>query len=850
MKRTDRISPVVWAIGIIVIAATIFLAWRGTHSRRTNSQPGELSTTTSAGEDAPSATRSKAAGPAQNSTLTNIQIAVTDLGGLPLGNSHVQVRYVLQDDATATLRSDKSFTTDSNGVAMVAYPQYNLSTLEIRAAHENFSGRKMNWSLASGDVVPASYTLKLGAEVTIGATVVDADNHPIPGATISLRRIWSPRNDPPNKKGEQSDFPPQKQTTGPDGRWRASALPADLMGSINFEISHSNFVGMNMTVGNDEATERRLLDQTLKIVLVSGTVARGVVIDENDRPIAGATIWAGAKHSPGRQETKTDSQGRFDFKYIAKGNVPFTASAPGYAPGKKTVAINSSTRDIVFKLSAGHVIHGVVQDESGSPILDVHVSANDDPFELSSSDQYEFATLTDVEGKFYWDSAPAEPLHYTFVKEGYEQKRNVSLALDEDNVVTLRAPRRLVGQVLDSNTGQPIPQFSLAIGHRARPRQADLYGQVRNRDFNNPEGRFAIQLEDTEQNAVQVWNDDHSVTTESLPEAENGVIQLTIRLDPADALKGIVTTADGTPVPGAEVLATSSDSESPIQLKGNHFQSYNPRTPMSLTDQQGVFFVKTPPSHGTIMAIANAGFASASIDEIRANHLIVIQAFGRIEGTVKIGGTPAAGQGLIYTPSLSKLTADFQTYKTTTDVQGHFTMEKIPPGEGSIARLISTSPNSWTYSHYTAVTVQPGQTTEVTLGDSGATLRGTVRFQSPLTNDEPLMISGRFFSASPQPPHFSSSAEQQAYLNSPEWQAKTKRPKNFFFVVNADGSFQVDSVEPGSYTIDVSARSVGDNSFMDLALAQGALQFTVPDNADPMNPIFVGEIVLKPMPSR
>jgi uncharacterized GH25 family protein len=845
MKRTDRISPIVWAIGIIVIAATIFLAWLGRHSQRAHSQPEELSPTLSAG--AGSATRSVTAGSAQNSR--NIQITVTDPGGSPLGNSHLQVRYILQEDGTATLRSGNSFATDSNGVAIVACPQQNLNTLEISASHENFSGRKMNWSLASGDVVPSSHTLKLGAEARIGAIIVDSDNNPIPGATVSLRQIGSAKSDAPNKKGEQSDFPPQTRTTGADGRWHASALPADLMDSINFQITHSDFSETNITVGADPAIERQLRDESLRIVLPSGAAAHGLVIDESDKPIAGATVRTGGMFTRDRQQTKTDSQGRFDFKLLKGGTVAFFVSAPGHAPATRSVAMNSSTPDIVFKLSAGWMVHGVVQNESGSPLEDVEVSL-DNTFGFSGNNAYDFSTLTDVEGKFSWNSAPAEPLRYTFIKTGYEKKRNVLMAQGEDNVITLRAPRRLEGLVVDANSGQPIPQFSIRTGNRSIPDQTDLYGTIGNRDFNTPDGRFTWQLENADENAVQVWNDDHSLKTESFPEAENGVIRITIRLDPADALKGIVTTADGTPVPGANVFATSGDGGGRIQLQGSSFRSYDPRTQVELTDQQGAFSVKRPPQHGTVMAIANAGFAMASVDEVRANHLLVIQAFGRIEGTLKVAGTPAAGQSLVYQPPHSTLMADSQTYKTITDDEGHFTMEKIPPGEGSIVRMISITPNITASSYRTPVMVQPGQTTQVTLGDSGAVLRGTVRFESPPTNGEAFIINGRFSTTAAQLPDFSSSTERQKYIDSPEWQAQMKRMKNYFFMVSADGNFQVDSVEPGSYTIDVSANSGGDMSFMSPGGAHGTLPITVPDNADPMDPIFVGEIVLRPPPVR
>jgi hypothetical protein len=842
MKRTDRISPVVWAFGIIVIAATIFFVWLG-HPRRVPANGGTPAPTRDETGALPAPVSSSLPNRQHSLPFRSIRIVVTDSRGMPLANSRLQVLSIVQDGAT-TPRSSSSLTTDANGSATVGYPQQNLNSLDINASHENYSGRKMLWNLESGDVIPASYTLKLTAEATIGATVVDTDNNPVPGATVWLHRFWSGGDVRPDKKGEQADFPSQKQTTGPDGHWHATGLPAELLDRINFEITHSNFLGTNLTAGANPAIEKQLRNETLKIVLPTGTGAHGIVIDENNRPLAGATVWAGRKYTRERQETKTDSEGRFAFPHINGGNVPFAVNASGHQPATQTVAINSSTPDIVFQLNVGRVVRAVVQDESGSPLVDVRVSLESARW-LLNSDGFDFSSLTDVEGKFSWDSAPAEPQHFYFSREGYEEKHNVSLAPDEDNLVTLRAPRLLKGLVLDSNTGQPIPQFTIRTGQRSSPDQPNLYGSGRNRDFNYSDGRFSVRLDDADENAVQVWNDDHSIKTESIPEAENGVVELTIRLDPADALKGIVTMADGTPVPGANIIAIKGESGAMIQIQKNRFQSYDERTQVAVTDQQGAFSVKRPPEHGTVMAVADAGFASASIDDVRVSHLIVLQAFGRIEGTLRIAGAPAVGQSLLFTLPNSGITPDSQNYKTTTDDQGHFTIEKIPPGEGSIVRLISTTPNSWTYSHNTPVTVQAGQTTQVTLGDSGAVLRGTVSYQSPPSNGASLNISGRVFNAVPQAPVFSSSTEGEAYLRSPEWQAQIKRMRNYFFTVNPDGSFQVDSIEPGSYTIDVAARTDGD-FFMSPGVAQGIIQFTVPDNADPMNPIAVGEIVLRP----
>jgi hypothetical protein len=341
----------------------------------------------------------------------------------------------------------------------------------------------------------------------------------------------------------------------------------------------------------------------------------------------------------------------------------------------------------------------------------------------------------------------------------------------------------------------------------------------RNQDFNSSDSQPSAQLEETRDNAVQIGNEDH-------------------------ALKGIVTTAEGVPVVGASVAAVSGEPSMSVRLQGSHFRSFDQHIKLATTDDSGAFSLSSPPEHGTVMAVADAGFASASIDQFRATQVLVLQAFGRIEGTLKIAGAPGVGQEISYDPPVFGLSADFNIYKTKTDDQGHFALEKIPPGEGYIARVIKISRNASTQSLKTPVTVQPGQTAQVTLGDSGAVLRGSVRFESPTTNGDRLTLIGRVSRPRPKLPAFKSIAEANAYFGSPEGQALTKNVKEYPFAVNADGTFQVDSVASGTYTIEVSAQAEGELPFINPPIAQGSIQFTVPDNPDPFNAIGVGEITL------
>jgi hypothetical protein len=769
-----------------------------------------------------------------------IRITVTDPNGSPLPHSVLQVQCEAKND-NKTSRTGSFLTTDSSGVADVNYPPYGLNSLDISASHENFSGRKMQWNPPSGDVVPTSYTLKLGTEVTIGATVVDTDSNPIPGASIVLIRVYMGEDGRP-KKGDQPDFPRQTLTTGWDGRWQAAGVPSELVDHVGMIITHSNFIGTNFTSGSDANVEKQLRAQTLKIVLNTGMGAHGLVTDENDNPIADATVWAGRRYYPGRQETKTDSQGRFHFQNVPGGDGTFSVSASGHEPATQNVIVKSDMPDVVFKLRPGHVVHGIVQDENKAPIADVQVTLEGSPGE-ESYNTYEFSAATDSDGKFSWDGAPAETMKFYIGKEGYEQQREVSLPPDQDNVITLGNPKKLEGLVLDATTGQPIPQFSIRIGQQRGASFPQLYGFIENQDFKSPDGRFTFDLNEADENAIQVWNDDHAVKTETLPAAENGVIQLTIQLDPVAALKGIVTTADGVPIAGVDVAAISGRIGTSLQFRRGHLNSYDQMTRVVTTDEQGAFSLGSPPDSGNVVAAAESGFAFATIEQVRTSHVIILQAYGRIEGTLKIAGAPGAGQDVLYNPPTTGLMSDFQTYKTTTDDQGHFTMEQIPAGEGSIVRLIRTSENSWTHSHNTPVIVHPGQTTQVTLGDSGAVLRGTVRFDNPPTNSTQLILSGNLFPTGPSLPVLNPAGNP---LSSATSQIRAPRSISYSFVVNTDGTFQVDSVAPGTYTISVSARPATDRTYTSQSMAIGSRQVTVPDTANPMNPISVGEILLRP----
>ena len=772
-----------------------------------------------------------------------LQLLVQDPGGHPLPEAQVSSGF----KSASASAANRKVVTDNNGLALVRFPDSGLESLDVGASHDDYGSRKMVWDLKAGDIVPATYTLKLGAGVNIGGTVVDESNSPIAEAKISLNRFWS-GGEEMNRKGEQADFPSQSRTTDAQGSWQAKGLPAQLLDHIFLDVNHPDFISTNLTVGANGTLEGQLRSGTLKIILRRGIEVHGLVTDENYNPLSGATVWAGKKYYRDRQETKTDVQGKFSFRNINEGPVLFSVDAQGRQPDSKMFNVKAEMPDVVFRLPPGHIIRGLVQDEIGSPLSGVRVLLEGDG---DIGHTYEFSATTGDDGRFVWDGAPNETMQFYFGKEGYEAKRNAKLPPDQDNTVTLHHPRQLQGQVLDADTGQPVTKFSVRTGHRQDANSDNLYGVIKNQAFGAPDGRFTLTLDEEDDDAIEVSSDDYAVQVQSFPDAQNGIVPLTIRLQPSAALRGVVTAPDGTPLPGVSVGLAGDGPGHGISLQANHLNSWSSNQKIATTDSEGRFTLAGPPeTGGTVVAVGDAGFASATVDQVRANPTLVLQSFGRIEGTLKIGGQPGAGRELYFSMDSSGINTDFNGYKTTTDDQGKFAFERIPPGTGDLVRLIRTSPNSWAHSDRTSVTVQPGQTTQVTLGDSGAVLQGTVRFETPSADGEVPNIEGTLSSQMPMMPSFNSSAEAQAFFSSPEWKALNQQRKYYAIAVNADGSFNVDDVVPGTYSLNISARKGGDQPWSHPPIAQGQTTVTVPDSANPLSPIYIGEIVLKSVPTQ
>ena len=776
-----------------------------------------------------------------------IQVVVLTPEGLPLAGARVRAFFLQKKDGSPKY-VNKSLATDTNGMIMVTFPETMPERLDLSAWGDDveYGGRKMVWDTTTGDIIPASYTFKLGEGISIGGIVVDEADQPVVGAKLSFYRFWN-SNEESNKKGEQADYPNRTVTTDESGKWQAKGLPPEMLDRIGFNIKHSDFVEFSLHIGENEVEQAKFRAGTHKIVLKRGLIVRGRVTDESDNPIKDAQVWAGKQYYSGTQDTKTDAKGEFSFRNLKEDVIQFSALAKGLKPETKSITVKPGMAEIVFKLGKGSVIRGVVRNEAGEAISGVRLSLNGRMNDGSQAFQFEMKS--DKDGRFEWDGAPDEPQQFSIYKEGYESKGGQTLKVAEENVVTLRKGRKVQGWVVDAETEKPITKFRVGVGHSYEFGDSGRFNANPGmKEVSDPNGVFTLTVSDEQSNAVQGESDDYAAKIEKLPAAEDGVVKVTLRLKSSPALRGILVDSQGAPVAGGTVALTKGDSMGgSVMLQNGRLNSWGQGGKVVTTDASGNFKLQSPPeSGGIVVGAAVAGFSSAPVDQVRSSGRLMLQGFGRIEGTIKVAGVPTAGQQFSF--SIANIGVSYQMNGfATSDEQGKFTIEKLPAGEGSVIRLIKMTENSWMHSHNTSVTIEPSKTTQVSFGEYGAVIKGRVHLETQPAEGEKLTFNASLNTKTEFNRSFATPEEATAYYKSDAWKGEMNRIKNYGVTIGADGTFSADSIPPGEYTLNVSANKPGEDRWNNKPVATGTTTVTVPENSTPYSPVFVPDIFLKPV---
>jgi len=296
--------------------------------------------------------------------------------------------------------------------------------------------------LTPGTVAELDFSLSPGGEIE--GTVRDAEGKPLAGVIIYARPSGQPRS-----------LVSVAAKTDADGRYRLAHLPLEFPWQLRAQKADY------LAYQSDplQVVETRRFDIMLSSRPHGGSI-QGRVVDAQGRPIAHAELVNQGDRGELRQ-AKTGDDGRFLLEnlYPSPNGAEVVARAAGFAAKSTTVAPGpaDAPSEVTLTLESGHRLAGRVVDEQGRPLEGVSVSPGYGSL-LSA------ATTTDREGRFVFDSLPADA-QFSFSKQSYSPIRLQQLRLDEEAPITITmSPQGTIrGKAVDAATGRPLGSFTVRL---------------------------------------------------------------------------------------------------------------------------------------------------------------------------------------------------------------------------------------------------------------------------------------------------------------------------------------------------------------------------------------------------
>lgn len=282
-----------------------------------------------------------------------------------------------------------------------------------------------------------------------------------------------------------------------------------------------------------------------------------------------------------------------------------------------------------------------------------------------------------------------------------------------------------------------------------------------------------------------------------------------------------VQTADGTPLPGLGVVFANERTNA--VLKGVRLQG---GINQLVTGGDGCFPLPIGGDPVVLVAASEKGFSLAESGDLERNPIMVVKAWGRIEGVSMNQNRLVPDAQLSMIPCASgfdpgSVDSVEMNAKTTTDAQGRFLFEHVPPMDVFLAE--SVGPEG-IRDAFKTVAIEPGVTKQITLASKGRTVTGQIVAGEDLaawTNFQGIIgvlipDLGGGVSRPPAPPRDLDSADarlkwyREYYNNTaPGRLSRAIRENTREVKIHPDGSFIGAMVDPGKYRFNGTYREKG-----------------------------------------
>ncbi len=280
--------------------------------------------------------------------------------------------------------------------------------------------------------------------------------------------------------------------------------------------------------------------QTLDVELVRGASLRGVVVDESNRPIAGARAEARHHQSFAPWTAMTDERGEFSIRSLPRNQkVSIRVAAAGYAEDAQTARTDDQIRSV---LRSAATVSGRVLDPQGRP------AEQADVWLVGSGVWPPVHIRSDASGHFSWPDVP--PGVYEIGANGGQgiakRRRGLVVGHGGSAFVILRLERAisLRGRVVSKANQQGIADAEIVITDD----EVDLIPSATRTDKH---GKFSVRRLPSQIAVITAYAEGF---VPSAPLSHDPASEaLVIEMEPEAVVSGVVVDARGRSVAGARI---------------------------------------------------------------------------------------------------------------------------------------------------------------------------------------------------------------------------------------------------------------------------------------------------------
>lgn len=680
-----------------------------------------------------------------------------------------------------------------------------LDGSEERAVLAQAPGYQPREVALPAESLPRVFTVRLTPGGRISGRVLGPEDRPLAGAEVLVQR-WV--NEDP---AQPLDILIDRVTTDTNGLW-ASTKVAPKPTGLGFRVNHPEYLPAEFEADVEDLLAGKARFALKAAPVVSGRVGAG---GAEDAPVVGAEVTvASGQGFVNRRFARTGSDGRFRISVPELGRAQIVVQAPRFAPALVSTTLKPDDLSVDFVLEPARKLRGRVFDGVGRPVVGATVYVGS----WRRVNVLTWRAETDDQGRFLWDSAPREAFVLVADKAGGAQVRQSVPELLEmgeaEVVIQMSQGPRFSGTVVDAKTREPITGFQVFYSLGQSPMVEPGKAWAPAKFQSERAGTFSLVIDRNDallygaelgtEEAVQLMVSAEGYLPNATPLVSGpGDYEHTFEMVKGKGYEGVVQTPDGRPVAGATV---GMPGVGRVFLRPDGLHGDGTLPPQVQTTGVGGRFLFTPllPSPHFVAAHPTLGYGEVSAQDLLATGRLVLQPWGRIEGTAKKGTAPATHQQLSLAPGIladSRIEYEFESYLTLTDEHlGRFVITNVPPGQRLLGKLLPNGYGGFGLSHFVWVDVKPGVTTRVVVGGTGRAVIGKATPSDSATKLD--WQKGHFQMASQQSlPRFSSPAEQEAWFRSPAWRQLMRERREYAVEIADDGSFRIEDVPAGNYDL-------------------------------------------------